>query len=121
MDPVELDAYTWSGLEYLESIAGPGAIAEMVESFLKDAPDRLVRMKASLEAGEWQSLSRLAHDLKSNSGTVGALQLSALAARIELMAKDGENETLAAMIRNVESLLPHVLTALEQRAKHYPS
>ena len=83
MTDVELDARTWDGLEYLESVSGPGAIAELVEGFVHDAPRRLIRMKAASEAGEWEPLQRLAHDLKSNCATVGALQLSLLAAEIE--------------------------------------
>ncbi len=121
MYDVELDARTWSGLEYLESISGPGAIAEMVEDFKRDAPSRLVRMKAALGAGEWQSLSRLAHDLKSNSATVGVLQLSILAAKIELTAGNGLEPNLASMIEEAESMLPQVLIALKERAKLYPA
>jgi HPt (histidine-containing phosphotransfer) domain-containing protein len=121
MPSVELDAHTWSGLEYLESISGPGAIAEMVVDFARDAPGRLIRMHAALEAGEWQALSRLAHDLKSNSATVGVLQLSALAEQLELTAGEGQKLNLATLIVAAESLLPQVLIALEERAKLYPT
>jgi HPt (histidine-containing phosphotransfer) domain-containing protein len=119
MSEIELDAYAWSGLEYLESVSGFGAIAEMVGDFAKDAPGRLVRMRAALAAGEWQSLSRLAHDLKSNSATLGVLQLSTLAARIEQKALDGPDGDLAPLIEAVGLLLPRVLITLEERARHY--
>ena len=121
MQSIELDARTWSGLEYLESISGPGAIEEMVKDFKSDAPGRLVRMQAALAAGEWQSLSRLAHDLKSNSATVGVLQLSTLAARIERTALDGQVKDLASMLEESQSMLPLVLITLEERAKLYPA
>ena len=116
-----LDARAWSGLEYLESLSGPGAIEELVEAFKRDAPNRLVRMKAALAAGEWQSLSRLAHDLKSNSATLGVLPLSLLAEKIELTALEGWEANLASLIEAAESLLPQVMTALEERAKRYPA
>jgi HPt (histidine-containing phosphotransfer) domain-containing protein len=121
MEPVELDALTWSGLEYLESISGPGAIAEMVGDFLADAPGRLVRMQAALMAGERQILNRLAHDLKSNSATVGLLELSALAARLEHLAETGAAQDLAALLAEAEALLPQALNALAERVKKYPS
>jgi HPt (histidine-containing phosphotransfer) domain-containing protein len=120
MSEIELDAYAWSGLEYLERVSGAGAIAEMVEDFEKDAPGRLVRMKAALAAGEWQTLSRLAHDLKSNSATLGVLQLSLLAAKVEMTAGDDPEGKLALAIEELESLLPQVLAALEERVKQYP-
>lgn len=118
---MELDARTWSGLEYLESISGPGAIAEMVEGFTSDAPGRLVRMKAAFAAGEGERLSRLAHDLKSNSATVGVLELSALAARIEHEAREGLGESVMELIARAEAMLPQALHALEERAKQFPT
>ena len=121
MSDVVLDAYAWSGLEYLETISGPGAIAEMVGDFTKDAPDRLTRMQAALAVGDGQALSRLAHDLKSSSATLGVLQLSALAARIELTARDSPERDLASILGEVAALLPGVLIALEERARHYPA
>lgn len=121
MSEIELAAHVWTALEYLESISGPGAIAEIVADFAHDAPSRLVRMQVALETGSWQALSRLAHDLKSNSATLGVLQLSVLAAKIELTAQDGWKANLAPMLQEAESILPQVLTALEKRARHYPA
>ena len=121
MSGIELDAYAWSGLEYLEKVSGAGAIAEMVEDFEKDAPGRLVRMKAALDGGEWQSLSRLAHDLKSNSATLGLLQLSILAAKVELTAEAGPGGSLVVLVAEIEAMLPLALEALKERATHYPA
>ncbi len=120
MDPVELDAHTWRGLEYLESVSGPGAIAEMVQSYLQDVPTRMERMKSALTSGDLNLLSRLAHDLKSNSATIGALQLSALGARIEHEAETALPSDLQAWIETAESMLPAVIGALEDRLRLYP-
>lgn len=105
----------------LESISGPGAIAEMVGDFLADAPGRLVRMQTALAAREGQTLSRLAHDLKSNSATVGLLELSALAARLERLAEAGPVQDLVALLAEAEALLPQALNALAERVKKYPA
>jgi len=121
MADVELDARTWAGLEYLESISGPGAIAELVEGFVHDAPRRLVRMKAASEAGEWEPLQRLAHDLKSNCATVGALQLSLLAAEIERTVQEGRRPELAPLLEKAGAVLPRVLAALEEGGWRYPA
>jgi HPt (histidine-containing phosphotransfer) domain-containing protein len=121
MQPEELDARTWDGLEYLETIAGPGAIAEMVNDFIQDVPRRLLRMKTALADHDSVSLGRLAHDLKSNSATLGALPLSSLAARIEPMAGQASTDELTALLSEVESMLPAVLAALAAKAKNYPA
>lgn len=120
MQPIELDVHTWNGLEYLEAVSGPGAIAELVGDFLQDAPGRLVRMKTALAAGEREVLARLAHDLKSNSATLGVLQLSVLAEELERTGRDGPEPDLISKLEAVESMLPGVLLTLEQRASLYP-
>ena len=118
---LELDPATWRGLEYLEAVSGPGAIVEMVEDFLRDAPPRLVSMEAALAAGDWPSLSRLAHDLKSNSATIGALQLSSRAAEIERIAREGSATTLAPLLVEIGAMLPRALLLLQERARTYPA
>jgi HPt (histidine-containing phosphotransfer) domain-containing protein len=119
MPDVEMDEKIWRGLEYLEAVSGPGAIAEMVGAFEADAPARLVRMAAALEAEAWASLSSLAHDLKSNSASVGLAQLSACAAEIERTAREGASPSLAPLMDAARALLPPSLQALRDRARNY--
>jgi HPt (histidine-containing phosphotransfer) domain-containing protein len=121
MQAGELDPKTWKGLAYLESISGPGAIAEMVDGYKRDVLGRLVRMREALKAGETKILSRLAHDLKSNSATLGAMELSAVAAQIEHGALEASKADLAAQILEAESMLPSVLAALEDKVKEFPA
>ena len=116
----KLDAHTWSGLEYLESVSGPGAIAELVESYVKDAPARLDGMRAALEARDRARLGRLAHDLKSNSAAIGAMDLARLAERIEHEAETAALEHLGSWMEEADTLLPDVFEALEDRCKRYP-
>lgn len=115
-----LDPHTWEGLEYLESVSGPGAIAEVIHDYMQDAPSRLARMQSTFLAEDWPALERLAHDLKSNSATIGALALSTLAERIEVAAAGAERAELADLIQAAETCLPMVLTALTDRLKRYP-
>jgi CheY-like chemotaxis protein len=114
-EEIAFDAHTWEGLEYLESVSGPGAIAELVEDFSRDAPARLERMAEALAHGNLEGLSHLAHDLKSNAATLGLTDLSGWAARIEQSARDleaGESGSLLEVCRN---MLPAVLRALRNR------
>ncbi len=120
MGSAELDPRTWIGLEYLESISGPGAIAEVVQSYAQDAPGRIARLKAALAAGDRDTLKRQAHDLKSNSATIGATALSTLSARIEQEAGTASLANLQAWIQGVEAMLPQVLAALEEKVRQYP-
>lgn len=116
-----LDERVWEGLEYLESVAGPGAIAEMIDHFGQDMPERIQRMRALLKTGDLVLLARLAHDLKSNSATLGVPVLSALGARIEQAAEAGTLEGVAALLDEIERLFPQAFVALEQRGSSFPS
>jgi HPt (histidine-containing phosphotransfer) domain-containing protein len=120
MEPIELDKRTWNGLEYLESVSGPGAIAEMVQDYLQDVPVRMARMKVALETDERDLLGRLAHDLKSNSATIGALQLSSMAARMEHESECAVRDDLQAWLKEIEAMLPAVFSALADKLKLYP-
>jgi HPt (histidine-containing phosphotransfer) domain-containing protein len=111
----QLDEQVWKGLEYLESVAGPGAIAEMVDHFNQDMPLRLQRMREQLGKDDMNNLARLAHDLKSNSATLGIPAISSLGARLEHAAEVGEKVLVDRLILEVELLLPQAVLQLERR------
>jgi signal transduction histidine kinase/CheY-like chemotaxis protein/HPt (histidine-containing phosphotransfer) domain-containing protein len=107
-----LDPKTWEGLRHLEAVTGPGAIADLVDSFLDDAPARLERVAAALEAADPAAAAHEAHDLKSNSATLGAVRLARVMEEIELHARgEGELDTAAAMLK-ARGLLEEVQRAL---------
>jgi HPt (histidine-containing phosphotransfer) domain-containing protein len=92
----------------------------MVQGYVQDAPGRLGRLKAALVAGDRNMLGRQAHDLKSNSATIGATALSSLAARIEQEAEAASSGDLEAWIQAAEAMLPQVLAALDEKVRQYP-
>jgi len=97
-----LDSAIWDGLVYLERVAGPGAVAELVDAFIRDTAPRIGHLREALAVGDRRRISRLAHDLKSNAGTLGARRLSSLARRMEEAAEDLSPEELEAMIGDAE-------------------
>jgi HPt (histidine-containing phosphotransfer) domain-containing protein len=60
---------------------------ELLALFLLTIADRVVLANAALADGDWRELSRMAHLIRGASGHVGARQLSALAAQVELAAE----------------------------------
>jgi HPt (histidine-containing phosphotransfer) domain-containing protein len=114
-----LDEEVWKGLEYVEQVAGPGAIAEMVDNYTSDMPDRLAKLREALAKGDTRSFNRLAHDLKSNSATLGVPRLRALGWTLEEASANGSLEALEPHLAEAEALLPEVLKALvEQKARY---
>ncbi len=81
----------------LSDTAGPEFVAELVVTFLEEAPRMLADLRQARAAGDADVFRRAAHSLKSNSATFGALQMCALARRLELdgMAADAKLDLLA--------------------------
>jgi HPt (histidine-containing phosphotransfer) domain-containing protein len=70
--------------EELQATAGADFVAELVDTFLEEAPTMLAQMHAALAAGDAEAFRRAAHSLKSNSNTFGAHRLGLMAREFEL-------------------------------------
>jgi HPt (histidine-containing phosphotransfer) domain-containing protein len=71
----------------------PAFLAELIDTYLSDAPDLLVAMRDALAAREDAGLRRAAHTLKSTSAMLGAHRLADLCRHLE--DAGGSAETLA--------------------------
>ena len=68
----------------LKDMAGAQFVLELVDTFLHEAPAMLDALRDGLAAQDADKFRRAAHSLKSNSNTVGALALGAMARELEL-------------------------------------
>jgi two-component system sensor histidine kinase/response regulator len=97
----------------LESVGGDREFfAELLDSFLNDAPAQLAAMRTATVGGDAEALRRAAHSLKSNSATFGAMRLSQQCKRIEELARAGEWQGTPDRIENVAVEYEQVRTAL---------
>jgi histidine phosphotransfer protein HptB len=81
MDDNPIDPTTFAELQ---DTAGAEFVAELVGTFLEEAPQMLAELHAALPAGDALGFRRAAHSLKSNSNTFGALRLGEMARELEL-------------------------------------
>ena len=70
--------------EALQQTAGAEFVAELVDTFLEEAPAMMAELRNTLAADNAVGFRRAAHSLKSNSLTFGALMLGAMARELEL-------------------------------------
>ena len=61
----------------------PDSLAELIESFLEEAPLLLVQMQGAADSRDRVVLGRAAHTLKSSARDFGADQLSSLCETLE--------------------------------------
>jgi HPt (histidine-containing phosphotransfer) domain-containing protein len=75
-----------AALEGLREIGGDEFLADLVKTFLADAPPLL----AALRGANAEEVRRAAHTLKSNGATFGATRFSELCRELEVQAKGGD-------------------------------
>ncbi|UKE79651.1 response regulator [Xanthomonas translucens pv. arrhenatheri] len=83
LPPTPLPVLDIAVLDELREVAGNATTAQIVELFLGDAPQLIQRMEQACAIPQLDPLRDAAHTLKSSAANVGALALSAAAARIE--------------------------------------
>jgi len=90
MTPFEVQSYP-----YLHSdFGGDPELAELVEMFVAEMPDRIRRVVQHASAHDWENLTRTAHQLKGAAGSYGFHQLTQPAKRLEQCAVKREPEEL---------------------------
>ena len=98
-DGVALDE---SAMESLKDLGGEEFMAEVIDTFLGEAPALVATLRAAREAGDAELLRRTAHTLKSNGQTFGAADFSELCRELEHRAKNGELEGAAGLVERIE-------------------
>lgn len=84
----------------LQDTAGADFVAELVDTFLDEAPTMLAELRAAQSSPAGPSADafrRAAHSLKSNGQTFGALPLAELARALELGGLPADAAPLAAL------------------------
>ncbi len=85
-----LDYTVINGLRALREPGQPDPLAELVDLFLIDAPERLHRIQHGWQAGDLKAVQHAAHSLKGSASNLGVQRLAKLAAQLEKEAKAGE-------------------------------
>jgi len=102
----------------LQDSAGADFVAELVQTFLEDAPGLLQTLRQAHMSGDAAGFRRAAHTLKSNGNTFGALHLAELARELEqrgqqpLSTGEAGDAELAARLQNLEQAYAHCAAAL---------
>jgi HPt (histidine-containing phosphotransfer) domain-containing protein len=111
MDGSVIDTNTFTDLQ---DTAGADFIAELVGTFLEEAPGMLAELRQARAAGDGEAFRRAAHSLKSNSHTFGAVELGAMARALELRGLAGDPAQDAAALDALDAAYARVATALRE-------
>lgn len=90
-----------------------GLLAEMAGLFREDGPMRLTQLKEACEAGDPHSAGEAAHALKGAAGTLGAIELRAIAGEAERLARQKDLAAILALIPSLEQSYPRFVGAID--------
>jgi PAS domain S-box-containing protein len=97
------EAVDGAALDALAASLGGGeegreVVAELVDTFLEDAPLQMAALRGAVERGDAEEAQRAAHTLKSNAATFGARAFSELWRRLESLGRDGRLDAAAELV-----------------------
>jgi HPt (histidine-containing phosphotransfer) domain-containing protein len=91
--------------ELLESTGGDREfLAELIDTYLDDAPRHVAAMRQAARAGNLDELVRPAHALKGASASLGASMLSERSRALEVAARSGALSHAADAIDEIEAI-----------------
>ena len=115
-DVAGLDA---SAIESLRDLDGEGFLAEVIDTFLGEAPALVASLRTAHEEGDTEELRRAAHILKSNGQIFGARRFWELCRELEQRARAGELDGSGELIDRIDreyAALEESLAALRSAA-----
>jgi HPt (histidine-containing phosphotransfer) domain-containing protein len=110
-----LDAATLETLRSLQDDGDDDLVADLIDLFFQDAPARVSGMHAAIVREDWSTVASCAHSLKGSCGSLGALQLAQLCARLEQVGRAaGPRPVAEALFREIEGHYELVCAALRR-------
>lgn len=110
-----LDSATLQTLRSLQDEGDDDLVAELIDLFLDDAPARLAAVRDAVHGDDWPALASAAHGLKGSCGSLGALGMAEVCARLEQLGRHGGSRQVAeSMYRELEGHYALVCEALRR-------
>jgi two-component system sensor histidine kinase/response regulator len=87
----------------IEQVGGdPETYKELLSDFIRELPERLQAIQRSFARMDLVGLARAAHNLNGVAASLGALQLSEYARRLDVQSIDGYTEPLDDLLREIQ-------------------
>ena len=99
-------------LERLKEWGGDKLVGQMVRLFLENSVTRMDQIRDGAESGALSEAEKGAHSLKSSAANVGALTVSAVAARLEIATRERDRGDAQALRAQLEAAFREARTEL---------
>ena len=109
----ETTALDSAALERLCRLGGDSFASEMIQLFLSYSQQKIAEAREAQASGNAGALSKAVHPIKSSAGNVGSRRVQELATQIEKLANEGQCETLAGLVKDLEEAFAAAKRELE--------
>lgn len=91
------------------SMAGDEDLADLVEVFVGEIPNRVEALNAAASLQDWKSVERYAHQLKGALGSYGFGTVMPFAQDLEAITREGKPEAeIVAALKQLESMCERI-------------
>ena len=113
-EEVPLDRSVLASLRELQQEGEPDIMRELIELFLSDVPPQLVALREAVEAGDANSVERVAHTLRGSCGNMGAVGMEDICAELEEIGRSEDQRDAPALASRLEEEFRRVRAACEE-------
>jgi two-component system, sensor histidine kinase and response regulator len=114
--PVDLEGFRMT----LREAGAEQALYSIVDTFVRQAPDRLAALAAAATRGDATEVAKAAHVYRGAAATIGARELAELLERVETAARAGEIEAAKTVFELVSPVAHNVTEYLRQQRASLP-
>jgi two-component system, sensor histidine kinase and response regulator len=114
--PVDLEGFRTT----LREAGAEQALYSIIDTFVRQAPDRLAALAAAVTSGTGAEIARAAHVYRGAAATIGARELAELLERVETPARAGDIEQAKAAFESVSPTAHNVTDYLRQQRAALP-
>ncbi len=106
-----------SAVERLRTLGGPQLVERIIDLFLENTPKRIQAALEGGKRGDWYSVERAAHSIRSSSGNLGLRRFQEMARELEELAERRQPERADPLLRALEAAFCSLRTLLQEKRK----
>jgi CheY-like chemotaxis protein len=115
--PIAIPELDEEKLDALAKVLPPDRYNGMLLAFLSNTRQTLLRIEAAAKVLDFTTIRREAHDLKSNSGTFGAMRVFALAEQLERACQARDDAEVPRLVGDLHSAVQKAWLLIGQRVQ----
>ncbi len=100
-------------IDQILNLGGVALLGKMIDAFVRSSPEKVTAAVESMPRGDLETVNRSAHSLKSSAANFGAMQLVELVSELEDVARNGNVERSAELVRSLPGLFDEAVGKLQ--------